>query len=406
MKTALIFGVTGQDGSYLAEFLLDRGYAVVGVRRRTSLPNDGRVAHLLNQFTAGHNTLKLVAGDVSDAGSVHRLIDFHRPAEIYNLAAQSQVRVSFDEPAHTADVVYGGCLNILEAVRQVETNVPAGTDRMRVYQASSSEMFGSAFSGVDGNGYRYDCRDAAEYAEYGGMVGRPFQDEHTPMLPCSPYGIAKLAAHHLVRVYRESYGVFACSGILYNHESERRPEQFVTRKITRYAAEFSRWWKHVRANEPGGIDLHFDLAPGRVATVRQNRNKEAYPHRDSWICGPQMDKLRLGNLDASRDWGHAEDYVRGMWLMLQRPAPDDYVLATGETHTVREFLHAAFAAVGCPPDIAEAATECDKSLFRPSEVDYLRGDATKARDALGWTPAIGFDELVRRMVAADLAGLS
>lgn len=364
-RQAVIFGVTGQDGSYLSELLLDKGYDVVGVVRRSSAPNTQRVDHL-----EGRPGFRLVPGDVTDAASVFRLLDWHQPDEVYNLAAQSHVKVSFDEPTHTTGVVYGGCLNILEWLRHWhEQHGPSFNfhPRTRFYQASSSEMFGSACS----------ARRPVTFYDHQQVVGRRvdfwrhppegaafpdgcFQDEDTPMRPNSPYAIAKLAAHNAVRVYRESYGIFACSGILFNHESPRRPEGFVTRKVTRAVA-----------------------------------------HARTMYClnGPKP-TLRLGNLDARRDWGHARDYVRAMWLMLQQPGPDDYVVATGETHSVKEFLDRAIE-VG---DVKEhLKVEIDQSLFRPCEVPFLRGDAAKARRVLGWEPEVSFDHLVAEMVRSDLS---
>jgi len=403
VKTAVIFGVTGQDGSYLAELLLSKGYKVVGVGRRTSSPNYERIKHLFV-----NPNFRYVLGDVTDPASVAGIIYEYDPLaqepttdafdgiryEIYNLAAQSHVGVSFDQASLTTDVTYKGCLNILEAIRLLLPRRNGFDGYVRFYQASSSEMFGSAYSmprdydryciveHFDFNTTKvedlwtsnYCGRDDKEYIrrrlkedleKYG--VGSehfplPFQDENTPFLPNSPYAIAKLAAHHLCRVYRDSYGIFACSGILFNHESERRGETFVTRKITRYIADLQN--RMFRSDEPPA-------------------------------------KLRLGNLDAKRDWGHAEDYVRGMWMMLQQGTPDDYVLATGEAHSVREFAQLAFAKVGIT-DLDEVL-EVDPNLFRPCEVPFLKGDATKALDKLGWKPQVGFEQLVERMVYADIA---
>ncbi len=326
-RCTLITGVGGQDGSFLAELLLSKGYFVVGLVRRTSLNNHGRILNLIE-----NPAFKIVLGDVTDYGCIARLIETYKPQVIYNLAAQSHVGVSFEEPAHTTNVVYGGCLNCLEAIRNCVAPRP------RFYQASSSEMFGSS---MDADG---------------------FQRETTPMLPNSPYAIAKLAAHNLVRVYRESYGIFACGGILMNHESPRRGETFVTRKITKYIGEYCQ----------------------RIS------DGEAIP------------KLQLGNLKAKRDWGHAQDFVRGMWLMLQQKSCGDYLLATGKTRTVEEFVAAAFKEVGIVN--CHDFLEINETFFRPNEVPFLRGDATKARTKLGWAPTISFAELVRQMVEADLGG--
>ena len=327
---AIIFGITGQDGSYLAELLIEKGYEVVGITRRVSVPTLNRINHILPK-------IKIVEGDITDAFSVSNVIKQEEPDEIYNLAAQSHVGTSFKQPSLTWDVTAGGVLNILEAIRY-----SGRKDAIKFYQASSSEMFGK----------NYNLREG--FAE---MI--KFQDEKTPFAPQSPYAIAKLAAHHLVRNYRDSYGIFACSGILFNHESERRGEKFVTRKITKWIGEFV----------ASGMDKEFP-------------------------------KLRLGNLDAKRDWGHAEDYVRGMWQMVQHKTPDDYVVATGETYSVREFLDIAFKHVGI--DGWENLVVIDPEFYRPAEVDYLLGIPTKAKRVLKWEPHISFEKLVERMVDSDV----
>ena len=327
---AIIFGITGQDGSYLAELLIEKGYEVVGITRRVSVPTLNRINHILPK-------IKIVEGDITDAFSVSNVIKEEEPDEIYNLAAQSHVGTSFKQPSLTWDVTAGGVLNILEAIRY-----SGRKDAIKFYQASSSEMFGK----------NYNLREG--FAE---MI--KFQDEKTPFAPQSPYAIAKLAAHHLVRNYRDSYGIFACSGILFNHESERRGEKFVTRKITKWIGEFV----------ASGMDKEFPT-------------------------------LRLGNLDAKRDWGHAEDYVMGMWQMVQHKTPDDYVVATGETYSVREFLNIAFKYVGI--DDWENLVVIDPEFYRPAEVDYLLGIPTKAKRVLGWEPHISFEKLVERMVDSDV----
>ena len=327
---AIIFGITGQDGSYLAELLIEKGYEVVGITRRVSVSTLSRINHILPK-------IKIVEGDITDAFSVSNVIKEEEPDEIYNLAAQSHVGTSFKQPSLTWDVTAGGVLNILEAIRY-----SGRKDAIKFYQASSSEMFGK----------NYNLREG--FAE---MI--KFQDEKTPFAPQSPYAIAKLAAHHLVRNYRDSYGIFACSGILFNHESERRGEKFVTRKITKWIGEFV----------ASGMDKEFPA-------------------------------LRLGNLDAKRDWGHAEDYVRGMWQMVQHKTPDDYVVATGETYSVREFLDIAFKHVGI--DDWENLVVIDPEFYRPAEVDYLLGIPTKAKRVLGWEPYISFEKLVERMVDSDV----
>jgi len=324
MKRALITGITGQDGSYLAELLLSKGYEVHGVIRRASTFNTGRIDHLYRDPHVNDVRLFLHYGDIADSTNLIKLLYRLQPDEIYHLAAQSHVRVSFDIPEYTADVTALGTIRILEAIR--ETGV-----RSRFYQASSSEMFGK--------------------------VQEIPQRETTPFYPRSPYAAAKLHAYWATVNYRESYGLFACNGILFNHESPRRGETFVTRKITR-----------------------------AVAAIK---------------AGLQ-DTLYLGNLDARRDWGYAAEYVEAMWLMLQQETPDDYVVATGETHSVREFLEAAFSHAGLE---WQRHVEINQRYFRPAEVDLLIGDASKAKRQLGWQPKIGFEALVRLMVDADIEAL-
>jgi GDPmannose 4,6-dehydratase len=321
-RRALITGVTGQDGSYLAELLVSKGYAVHGLRRRSSTFGTERIEHLIR---GNDPCVELHYGDLSDASGLARLIRQIRPHEVYNLAAQSHVRVSFDQPAYTADVTAVGTLRILEALRDVQDDTG---EQIRFYQASSSEM-------------------------YGKVVETP-QKETTPFYPRSPYGVAKVYGHWITVNYRESYDLHASCGILFNHESPRRGETFVTRKITRAAARIK--------------------------------------------LGMQ-DKLHLGNLDAKRDWGFAGDYVEAMWLMLQQPQADDYVVATNELHTVREFCELTFSRLGL--DYSDFV-EVDPRYFRPAEVDLLLGDATKANTKLGWTPRVSFQELVEMMVDGDL----
>jgi len=324
-KVALITGVTGQDGSYLAEFLLNKGYEVHGVVRRSSSFATGRIDHLHHGAAGGKSPLQLHYGDLGDGTGLRRIIEQVLPDEVYNLAAQSHVRISFDQPEYTADVVGLGTLRLLEAVR--DHNQRHGR-KIRFYQAGSSEMFG-------------------EVAEIP-------QRETTPFHPRSPYACAKCYAHWQTVNYREAYGLFACNGILFNHESPRRGENFVTRKITRSATRIK--------------------------------------------LGLQ-DKLTLGNLDARRDWGFAGDYVEAMWLMLQQERPDDFVVATGETHSVREFLELTFARLGLDP---ARHVEFDPRFMRPAEVDILIGDSGKAKRILGWEPKIRFRQLVEMMVDADL----
>ena len=324
MKTALITGVTGQDGSFLVEFLLAKGYQVHGIVRRASTFNTGRLSKIYADPHESGNRLHLHYGDLSDASCLRHILEKAQPDEIYNLAAQSHVRVSFDQAEYTADVVGVGALRLLEAYRD---HVRVIGRSVRFYQAGSSEMFGAA---------------------------KPPQSEATAFYPRSPYAVSKVAAHWYAVNFREAYGLFICNGILFNHESERRGETFVTRKITR--------------------------ALSRIKLGLQQ-------------------KLYLGNLDASRDWGYAADYVEAMWLMLQQDAPDDYVVATGESHTVHEFLDAAAACVGLD---WRAVVEFDPRYVRPTEVDRLLGDASKARTRLGWAPRIAFRELVELMMNNDM----
>jgi GDPmannose 4,6-dehydratase len=321
-RLALVTGITGQDGSYLAELLLEKGYEVHGVIRRASTFNTGRLEHLYQDLHEPNTNLILHYGDVTDGQQITNLVLDVAPDEIYNLAAQSHVRVSFDEPMYTVDAVAKGTLAVLEAARQLSKR-----KAVRVYQASSSEMFG-------------DVREVP-------------QTEATPFYPRSPYACAKVYAFHQTVNYREAYNLFACNGILFNHESPRRGETFVTRKITRAAT----------------------------------RIKEGL-----------QDKLYLGNLEAKRDWGYAKEYVEAMWLMLQSDEPNDYVVATNETHTIREFLEATFSYL----DLNwQDYVEIDTRYLRPTEVDLLIGDYSKAKDLLGWEPKTTFSDLAQLMVEAD-----
>jgi GDPmannose 4,6-dehydratase len=320
VKKALITGITGQDGSYLAELLLKKGYKVWGIVRRSSSFHTGRINHLYKD-PHEHPSLRLVYGDLTDGGNLSTIVSEVEPDEVYNLGAQSHVLVSFDTPIYTVDTDALGTLRLLEAIRRMEKPP-------KFYQASSSEM-------------------------YGKVVEIP-QTEKTPFYPRSPYGCAKAYSFWQTINYREAYGLFVCNGILFNHESPRRGETFVTRKITR--------------------------AAGRIKLGLQ-------------------DKLYLGNLDAKRDWGYAGDYVEAMWLMLQQDKPDDYVVATGEVHTVREFLEIAFERVGMD---WQKYVKIDPRYFRPTEVDVLQGNASKAKKVLGWKPKVGFKELVRMMIDADV----
>jgi len=340
VKKALITGITGQDGAYLTEFLLCKGYVVHGIKRRTSLFNTERIDHLYDDIHECDARMHLHYGDLTDATNLIRTIQQVQPDEIYNLAAQSHVAVSFETPEYTANADALGTLRILEAIRILGLE-----KRTRFYQASTSEIFGK--------------------------VQEIPQRETTPLYPRSPYGAAKAYAHWITVNYREAYGMFACSGILFNHESQSRGETFVTRKITR-----------------------------GLARIREGQENCVY----------------LGNLDALRDWGHARDYVRAQWMMLQQDEPDDFVIATGEQHSVREFVQRAGVALGMRIEWRGAGTDergvdtktgrtvakVDPRYFRPTEVEALLGDATKARIKLGWRPEIGFDELINEMVAADV----
>ncbi|GAB1537650.1 GDP-mannose 4,6-dehydratase [Scytonema sp. NUACC21] len=327
-KRALITGITGQDGSYLSEFLLEQGYEVHGIIRRTSTFNTDRIDHLYEDPHKEGVRLLLHYGDLTDGTTLRRILEDVQPVEIYNLGAQSHVRVSFDSPEYTVDSVGMGTLRLLEAIRDYQHRTGI---QVRFYQAGSSEMYG--------------------------LVQEIPQKETTPFYPRSPYACAKVYAHWQTVNYRESFGMFACNGILFNHESPRRGETFVTRKIT--------------------------MAVARIVAGRQK-------------------KLYMGNLDAKRDWGYAKDYVRAMWMMLQQEQPDDYVIATGETHSVREFLELAFGYVNLD---WQDYVEFDERYLRPAEVDLLIGDSTKARQKLGWAPSVTFEQLVAIMVEADLQAL-
>lgn len=322
MKTALVTGVTGQDGSYIADLLLTKNYKVIGLHRRSSTNNFGRISHL-----STNKNFFLEEFDLTDPSGTNQIIQTYQPCEFYNLGAQSHVGTSFKQPTTTFEINTVGLINILEAIRQY-------SPQTKLYQAGTSEMFGRNYSTAKN--------------------GKKYQDENTTMLPQSPYGVAKLASYHMIQIYRAAYNLYCCCGILFNHESPRRGENFVTRKITKYIGKLLR--------------------------------------------GETHDALELGNLDAQRDWGHAQDYVNGMWLMLQQDIPNDYVLATGETHSVKEFLEAAFKLVDL--DYTKHVN-INEDLFRPAEVDYLCGDASKANSQLGWKTSYSFDGLVEDMIKYD-----
>jgi len=360
MKLALITGITGQDGSYLAEFLLQKDYKVIGLKRRTSTNSLERLGQCIN-----HPNFLLIEGEISDSGCVYDIVNKYQPDEIYNLAAQSHVATSFEQPDFTFQVNALGPLYFLEAIRRL-------SPQSKFYQASTSEMFGKNYT------------ESADIYD-GKTVEIKYQNEDTPFEPQSPYAIAKAAAHNLVKVYRNAYKLFGCCGILFNHESERRGENFVTRKITKWIAEFAVW---VDRHNITYQDLVFDT-------------DEVYiPGRVSQDQGFQFPKLRLGNLDARRDWGHAKDYVEAMYLMMQQDNSDDYVIATGKTYSIKEFLNEAFSMI----DIWDwnQYVVIDPKFYRPVDVEYLLGVPLKAKDQLQWEPQVTFKELVQLMVDNDI----
>lgn len=330
-KTALITGITGQDGSYLADFLVEKNYKVIGLHRRSSVNNFERIKHLLE-----NPKFSLEEFDITDPSGCIRVCEKYQPEEFYNLAAQSHVGTSFKQPSTTLEINTIGVVNLLEALRIISPNT-------KFYQASTSEMFGA--------------NSTKEWSEANQRMEQ-YQNEETPFAPQSPYAIAKLASHRMVHIYRESYGLFACCGILFNHESPRRGENFVTRKITKYLGELT----------------------------------NGFLSQDKYV------PLKLGNINAYRDWGHAKDFVRAMHLMLQQDRPQDYVIATGETNSVKDFLYHSFKLFDLN---YEDHVEIDPSLYRPSEVEYLKGDSSKAQSSLGWRPEITFRDLVIDMVYSD-----
>lgn len=330
-KKAIISGITGQDGSYLAELLLEKNYHVIGLHRRSSVNTFTRIQHIKNDL------FTLEEFDLTDPSGCNEIVKKYKPDEIYNLAAQSHVGTSFKQPVTTFNIDTIGVVNLLESVRQFSPST-------KLYQASTSEMFGSSYS-VNNKGEK-------------------FQNEQTDLIPQSPYGSAKLASHHMINIYRKSYNMFCCSGILFNHESPRRGENFVTRKITRYIGQLV---------------------------------NNVLPSNTPFINGSY--KLGLGNLDSHRDWGHAKDYVYAMYLMLQNSSPKDYVISTGETRSVREFCELAFKRVGLN---YEDHIYIDPQFYRPAEVDYLRGDSSLAKTELNWQPNITFEQLVVDMVDSDI----
>lgn len=343
---AIITGITGQDGSHLADLLLDKGYEVVGVARRCSTDNTQRIKHILH-----NDRFELIEGDITDVSSVINIFkDNEDVDEVYNLAAQSHVATSFKQPALTWDVTGKGCLNLLQSL--VDLNMR----HVKFYQASSSEMFGSSYD-VDQNGDKY-------------------QNEDTKFMPQSPYAIAKCAAHYAVGLYRGGYNLHASCGILFNHEGPRRGENFVTKKIVKWVSDFTRWKK---SHENPILFFSEDYI---------SINNDKFP------------KLRLGNLQSYRDWGYAGDYVEAMWLMLQQQSPEDYVVCTGKTYTISEFLNISFNYVGISE--WEKYIVVDQKFYRPSEVDYLKGDFSRAKNKLGWQPKTNLEGLIKLMFDAEL----
>jgi len=398
MKTAVIFGITGMDGSYLADLLLSKNYKVVGVKRRSSSDNEERIRHL-----KGNKDYRTLEGDLTDYASLVQVFkSVPEVNEVYNLAAQSHVGTSFKQPGLTWDVTGKGCINILQCLVDLDMK------HVKFYQASSSEMFGAAYD------TKSDYRNTILSHPYGripptadhidqskmseskfleayqeakihdeqvqGTIITKYQDENTKFLPQSPYAIAKCSAHMSVRLFREAYGIHGSCGILFNHEGARRGENFVTRKITKWIGEFNRWM----------MDNHDD-------TLSTLTFSEDYIHASN--CR-RFSKLRLGNLEAKRDWGHAKDYVRAMWMMLQKEFADDYVICTGETRSVREFLDFAFGVIQIK-DWSNLVV-VDPEFYRPAEVDILLGDCAKAKRNLAWEPEFTFQQLVEEMVHNDL----
>lgn len=347
---AIIFGITGQDGSHLADLLLDKGYEVIGVTRRSSTKNTQRISHIIE-----NKRFKLVEGDITDISSIMNV--FHsndHVDEVYNLAAQSHVGTSFTQPSLTWDVTAKGCINILQAMVDLKMN------KTRFYQASSSEMFGKSYD-VSRDGFKY-------------------QDENTRFLPQSPYAIAKVAAHYAVRLYREAYGIHGSCGILFNHEGPRRGDNFVTKKIINWIGDFVHW---LEQNNLYIEDLNYDT-----------------DYIYGKVLGQNIPKLKLGNLSARRDWGYAGDFVEAMWLMLQQDSPDDYVICTGKTHSVRDFIDMSFSYIGI--EDWNNFVKIDSQNFRPAEVDYLRGISDKAQVKLRWNPRYDLECLVKLMMDAKL----
>ncbi len=374
MKTVVITGITGQAGSYFSELLLEKDYKVIGIQRRSSTNTTERISHLLDD-----KKFSLVEGDLTDPASISGIINEYKPDLCVNFAAQSHVATSFEQPTTTFEVDTIGVLNLLESIRRHSPNT-------RFIQSSTSEMFG------DNCSYKYNTPNGIIVSPcmvFNGSWGDSewIQDENTTFNPQSPYAIAKLAAHHLVGLYRKSYNLHASCAIMFNYESPRRGEKFVTRKITKWIAEFNKWY------EPyDGVLVHGQLA------FNQDWDNRIYGDQCDNVGFP---KLRLGNLDAVRDWSHCKDTMRAVYLMSQQDEPDDYIISTGSSHTVREFLNEAFKYGGI--DNIDECIVIDPSFYRPAEVEFLRGDSSKARRILNWEPQVSFEELVKEMVQSDVA---
>ncbi len=367
MKTAIITGIMGQDASYLAELLLDKDYTVVGLRRRSANPNYVNIEHLMNR-----ENFRVEICDITDPSSVYSIISAVKPDEFYNLAAQSHVQVSFSSPVATFDSNATAVVNILEAIRQT-------SPQTRLYQASTSEMFGKNYS-LEADLYPAGWEIPSEAYEV------KFQNEDTPFAPQSPYAVAKVAAHQMCQLYRRAYNLHVSCGILFNHESPRRGKEFVTRKVTDYIGRFVAW-------ENG------------LSTKAEVLTNETHPNAFALIPGKgllenEFPKLELGNLDAKRDWGHSRDYMQAAYLMLQQPTGDDFVIATGETHTIAELCSSAFAQMGVKD--WQDYVVVNPKFVRPAEVDFLLGRPDKAKAVLGWTPKITFNELIKEMVQSSI----
>ncbi len=359
MKTALITGITGQDASYLAELLLEKGYRVIGIKRRTSTNTLERIEYI-------KHLIEIIEGDITDSSSMTAVINKYKPDEIYNLAAQSHVGASFQQPSYTLEVNTVGVINILEAVRQFSPH-------SRIYQASTSELFG--------NNYK-------EVLQGNNLVRT--QDETTRFAPNSPYAVSKLASHHLCLLYRQAYNIYVSSTIMNNHESPRRGDNFVTRKITKWIGGFQRWTQNIKewSHEDADI-IRAHTTSGKLTTFG------AYGPNP-----PEFPKLRLGNLKAKRDWSHAKDIVYAMWLILQKDEASDYILGSGETYSIEDFLAEAFKCINI--DEWQDYVVIDPEFFRPNDVDYLCCSSQKSRERLHWTPKISFKELVAEMVESDI----